>query len=81
MLGSQRPWQLQVLEGTGGEKGMATHARILAWRVPRTEKPGRTQPTGSQSGHEQAGLHAQTRAVVSPAAALPLWHCLSLGLE
>ena len=23
------------------EKGMATHSRILAWRIPRTEEPGR----------------------------------------
>ena len=65
------PWPLQVLEGAGGEKGVATHASILAWTVRRTEKPGRTQPTGSQSGHDQAGLHAETRAVVSAAAALP----------
>ena len=25
------------------EKGMATHSSILAWRIPRTEKPGRPQ--------------------------------------
>ena len=30
------------------EKGMATHSRILAWRIPRTEEPGRIQSTGSQ---------------------------------
>jgi len=23
------------------EKGMATHSSILAWRIPRTEEPGR----------------------------------------
>ena len=22
------------------EKGMATHSRILTWRIPRTEEPG-----------------------------------------
>ena len=34
------------------EKGMATHSSILAWRIPRTEKPGRLQSTGSQRvGH------------------------------
>ena len=33
-------------------KGMATHSSILAWRIPRTEKPGRLQSTGSQRvGH------------------------------
>ena len=25
------------------EKGMATHASILTWRIPWTEKPGRLQ--------------------------------------
>ena len=27
---------------------MATHSDILAWRLPRTEEPGRLQPMGSQ---------------------------------
>ena len=31
------------------EKGMATHSRILAWRIPWTEEPGGLQSTGSQS--------------------------------
>ena len=30
------------------EKGMATHSRILAWRIPRTEEPGGLQFVGSQ---------------------------------
>ena len=30
------------------EKGMATHSSILAWRIPRTEEPGRLQSAGSQ---------------------------------
>ena len=35
------------------EKGMATHSRILAWRTPRTEEPGRVQSMGSQTvGHD-----------------------------
>ena len=25
------------------EKGMATHSSILAWRIPRTEEPGKLQ--------------------------------------
>ena len=28
------------------EKGMATHSRILAWRIPWTEEPGRLQSMG-----------------------------------
>ena len=30
------------------EKGTATHSRILAWRIPRTEKLGGLQSMGSQ---------------------------------
>ena len=30
------------------EEGMATHSSILAWRIARTEEPGRLQSTGSQ---------------------------------
>ena len=29
------------------EEGLATHSRILAWRIPRTEEPGGLQSTGS----------------------------------
>ena len=30
------------------EKEMATHASILAWKIPWTEEPGGLQSTGSQ---------------------------------
>ena len=30
------------------EKGMATHSRIFAWRIPWTEEAGRLQSMGSQ---------------------------------
>ena len=30
------------------EKGMATHSRILAWRIPWAEEPGELQSMGSQ---------------------------------
>ena len=30
------------------EKEMATHSSILAWKIPRTEKPSRLQSMGSQ---------------------------------
>ena len=30
------------------EKGMATHSRILAWRIPWIEEPGGLQSVGSQ---------------------------------
>ena len=35
------------------EEGTATHSSILAWRIPRTEKPGRLQSIESQRvGHD-----------------------------
>ena len=30
------------------EEGMATHSRILAWRIPHTEEPRRLQSMGLQ---------------------------------
>ena len=30
------------------EKDVATHSNILAWRIPWTEGPGRSQSMGSQ---------------------------------
>ena len=30
------------------EKGMATHSRILSWRIPWTEEPSRLQSMGLQ---------------------------------
>ena len=32
-----------------GNKGMATHSSILAWRIPWIEEPGRLQSMGLQS--------------------------------
>ena len=32
-------WSLDQ-EGPPGEEGMATHSRILSWRIPWTEEPG-----------------------------------------
>ena len=35
------------------EKEMATHTSTLAWKIPRTEEPGRLQSMGSQRvGHD-----------------------------
>ena len=49
------------------EKEMATHSRILAWRIPWTKKPGRLQPMG---------LHRIRHAAA--AAAKSLQSCLTL---
>ena len=35
------------------EKEMAIHSNTLAWKIPRTEEPGRLQSMGSQRvGHD-----------------------------
>ena len=39
------------------EKGMVTHSSSLAWRIPRTEEPGRLQSMGlHRVGHDSAGI-------------------------
>ena len=39
------------------EKGMATHSRIIAWRIPWLEESGGLQPRGSQRvGHNWAAF-------------------------
>ena len=44
------------------EKGMATHFRILAWRIPWTEEPGGLQSIESQRvGHNfESHTHTHT---------------------
>ena len=40
---------------------MATHSSILAWKIPRTEEPGRLQSMESQrAGEDLATKHAHT---------------------
>ena len=44
-------WETQIRslgEEDPLEKGMATHSRIFAWRIPWTEEAGRLQSMGSQ---------------------------------
>ena len=48
------------------EKGMATHSSVLAWRIPRTEKPGGLQSMGSQ----RVGHNSETK-----------YHTIHLQLE
>ena len=41
--------QVQFLDGEDPlGKEIATHSRVLAWRIPWTEEPGRPQSMGSQ---------------------------------
>ena len=38
------------------EKGMTTHSRILAWRIPGTEEPGGLQSMGHKESDMTEGL-------------------------
>ena len=43
------------------EEEMATHSRILAWKIPRTEKPDTLQSIGPQRvGHARTSEHERT---------------------
>ena len=45
---------------------MATHSSILAWKIPRTEKPGRLQSVGLQRiGPDLATKHAALNQFLS----------------
>ena len=46
----QEMWVQSLGEEDPLEEGMATHSRILAWRIPGTEEPGRVR----------AGVHTIT---------------------
>ena len=43
------------------EKGMASHSRTLAWRIPWTEEPGGLQSMGSQRVRHHWATNAHTR--------------------
>ena len=46
-------------------KGMATHSSILAWRVPRTEEPGRLQSIKLQCRTRLKRLSTAQHSIVS----------------
>ena len=48
LLAMQKTWVPSLGWEDPLEKGKATNSSILAWRIPRTEEPGRLQSMGSQ---------------------------------
>ena len=48
MQETQEMWVRSLDQEDPLEKEMATYSSILAWRIPRTEEPGRLQSLGSQ---------------------------------
>jgi len=55
-------WETQIwsLGQEDVEEGMATHSRILAWRIPCTEEPGGLQSMGSQRLRQDWAINALT---------------------
>ena len=47
-LAIRKTWAQTLGQEDPLEKGVATHSRILAWRIPWTEEPGGIQSFGSQ---------------------------------
>ena len=51
----QETWVRSLTQEDPLEKEMATHSRIIAWKIPRTEEPGGVQSMGLQRvGHNCA---------------------------
>ena len=49
----QETWVLSLGQEDLLEKEMTTHSSILAWKIPKTEEPGRLQSMESQRvGHD-----------------------------
>ena len=56
MQESQETWVPSLGREDPEEEEMVTHSSILAWRIPRTKKPGGLQAMGSQSSSDTRGL-------------------------
>ena len=65
------------------ENGMATHSSILAWRIPRTEGPGRLQSIGLQRvRHDWSNLicmHTQYYTVGYHWLSILYKHCIGVN--
>ena len=70
-------WEDPLKEGT------TTHSSILAWRIPRTEEPGRLQSMGSQRvGHNSVTKQQQSIKISNYYAVnLKLIYCKSTILQ
>ena len=63
-----------------GEKGMATHSRILAWRIPGAEEPGRLQFMGSQKVRHDWVTNTFTETSEDFVILYEMMHAESLGV-
>ena len=56
----QESWVQSLGQEDALEKEIATHSRILAWKIPRTQEPVRLQSMGSQKSQIQLATEQQT---------------------
>ena len=61
------------------EKEMATHSSILAWKIPRTEEPGRLQSMGSQRVRPEGATSLLYKKNILLDEQGQLCNCLGLG--
>ena len=66
----QETWVQSLGREDPMEESMATHSSILAWRIPRTEEPGRLQPMESWVGHNLATKSPPPKKIPSAEAVL-----------
>ena len=59
----QDTWDQSVDRDDPLEEGMATHSRVLAWRIPWTEEPGGLQSIGSHIVRYNGSNLARTRTL------------------
>ena len=57
LLSMQETWVRSLGGEDPLEKGMATHSRILAWRIPWTEEPGGLQSMGTEKMWTRLSAH------------------------
>ena len=63
------------------EKEMAIQSRVLAWKIPWIEEPGRLQSMGSQrAGHDWAHRHAHMHTRASNGLHFIPWKSFSLSI-
>ena len=55
-------WVQSLGRGDLLEKEMATYSRILAWKIPWTEEPGRLQSVGLKESDRTEQLYSLTPA-------------------
>ena len=62
-----KTWILSPIWEDPLEKEIATHSRILAWRIPQTEEPGRLQSKGSPKSQTRlSNFHFTSEALLFP---------------